>query len=384
MVDPAVDYGRGVHHLVPALVAAVCGETAPLTSALVPGGRAVALLVVDGLGARQLAAHSELAPTLTEGSRRVLHAPFPTTTVTSLTSIGTGRPPGEHGLPGYAFRLPPDPRPFFGLTWSWDAHDPDRAVVDQVRPEVVQPLPTAFERARRAGVRPVTILRDEFATSGLTRAGLRGGDVIGANGLSATLAAIRDVLVHAAGPTVVYAHHGRLDAVGHIQGPGSDAWCTELARIDGAVASLGASLPPGTALVVTGDHGMVAVPDEGCVELAETPDLMAGVGVLAGEPRARQLHTIDGAHDDVLATWREHCGQRAWVLSRDEAIAAGWFGPVVSARVRPRIGDVVVSAQVPSLAWVHRDRDLLGGRLAGQHGAATPEEVEVPMAVFNP
>lgn len=378
---PRPDERRGLHRLLPAAMAAVRGgEQAllPLPADL----RGVAVLVVDGLGHHQLEAHADLAPTLAGARRVVCDAPFPTTTATSLTSIGTGLPPGRHGIVGYSFAVPGERRPLFALTWSLGAHDPTLDATDLLVPERLQPEPTVFDRGRGLGIRPVTVLREEFVTSGLTRAGLRGGDIRVANGLQATLEAIATALA-GSGPTLVYAHHGDLDTIGHLTGPGSEAWCEELTRIDGAVSGLVDRLPTATALVVTADHGMVGVPEAGFVELAERPELLAGDAVLTGDPRARQLHVEPAARDELLAAWREHAGTRAHVLTREEAIAAGWFGPEVTEEAARRIGDVIVCARVLDAAWVHRDLDLLGGRLPGLHGALTPEEMHVPAIVFG-
>jgi predicted AlkP superfamily pyrophosphatase or phosphodiesterase len=182
---------------------------------------------------------------------------------------------------------------------------------------------------------------------------------------------------------VVYAHHGDLDTIGHLWGPGTDPWCAELARIDDTLARTTDTLPDEVALVVTADHGMVHVPPDGFVELADEAWLLAGVRMLTGDARARQLHTRPGATDEVVAAWREHAADRAHVVTRDEAIEAGWFGDRVDDRVRPLIGDVIVSARAPDVAWVHRDIDPFGGRLAGQHGALTPDELEVPALVLT-
>lgn len=369
-------YERGLHRLVPSALAAVTGAPDDLL-AWPHEPRAVAILVIDGLGRDLLADHADLAPRLAGADAAVLEAPFPTTTATSLSSIGTGLPPGEHGIVGYSFVVPGDDRPLFALTWSWERHDPRYDAHDEVDPERMQPHRTAFALARDRGVRTVTVLRPEFVASGLTRAGLRGGEVATATDLQETLTAVTAAL-RGDGPSVVYAHHGDLDTVGHLTGPGSDEWCAELERIDALIDRATAELPADAVLLVTADHGMVHAPEQGFVELADHPELLAGVRTLTGDARARQLHTVEGAHDDVLAAWREHCGERASVVSRATAIEAGWFGPRVAPEVVPRIGDVVVSARDLGVGWVHRDRDLLGGRLPGLHGALTPQELEVP------
>jgi hypothetical protein len=349
-----------------------------------PPPRGVVVLVVDGLGRHLLDDHAEVAPTLTALPGVTLDAPFPTTTSTSLTTIGTGLAPGEHGIVGFSLAVPGDDRPLVTLTWSWERQDPRLDARDDVVPERLQPSATALEAAARQGLQVVTVLRPEFATSGLTRAGLRGGEVVTAAGLEDTLTAA--VEAAAAGtaqrPALVYAHHGEVDTVGHLQGPGSDAWCRALAEVDAHLAALRERLPAGVAVVVTADHGMVHVPATGFVELADDAELLAGVRVLTGDARARQLHVHAGARDDVLRAWRARCGDTAHVVTRDEAIAAGWFGPRVTDRVRPLIGDVLVVA-AGDVAWVHRDVDLLGGRLAGLHGALTRAEVEVPALVLQ-
>ena len=368
--------------LLPAATAAVTGRAHPLLG-LPTRIRRVILLVVDGLGARQLAAHAPIAPVLSGATQAVLDAVYPTTTATNLASIGTGLPPGEHGLVSYSLAVPDDDRPLITLTWSWQRQDLDLDARDTVVPEQFQPTPTAFERATNAGVRAVRVLRPEFTTSGLTRAGLRGGEVRTATGREPTIAAALAAAAEQDTPTIVYAHHGDLDAIGHLTGPGSEPWCEELAAVDAAVGAAAERLGPDTALLVTADHGMVRVAEEGFVELADDPAWLDGVRVLTGDGRCRQLHVQPGAEHDVLATWREHSGEHAHVLSREQAITAGWFGPRIADHVRPRIGEVVVCATTDR-AWVHRDLDLFGGRLPGQHGALTRDEVEVPLIVLTP
>lgn len=385
-------YGEAsVADLLPDALTALTGGT-PRLLPLPAGVRHVILLVVDGLGRHNLDDHLELAPTLASAPGVTVDAPFPATTATSLSCIGTGRAPGDHGITGFSLAPPGHDRALVTLTWTWDHQASGEDATDTVPPERLQPDPTVFDLARGRGVRPVTVLRPEFHRSGLTRAGLRGGDLVAASDLDTTLAACLDAVGGTAGgagglagadgtPTLVYAHHGDLDALGHLAAPGSEAWCAELTRIDAALAAARDRLPSDTALVVTADHGMVHVPDEDLVELADRPDLLDGVRVLTGDSRARQLHVADGAAADVLAAWREEVGDLGLVVGRQEAIDAGWFGPVTRDEVRATIGDVVAVAD-GSVAWVHRDADLFGGRLPGLHAGLTRREIEVPALVL--
>jgi len=180
----------------------------------------------------------------------------------------------------------------------------------------------------------------------------------------------------------VYAYHPDLDRTGHVRGVASDAWRLELAHVDRLAAQLAEGLPGDAALVVTGDHGMVDLRPEQRIDLADRPELAAGVRLLAGEARARHVHTQRGAAADVLDAWRALLGQDMWVVPREEAVAAGWFGPSVTDQVRPRIGDVVAAASGP-VGVVQREVDPTQALLTGHHGSMTPAEQLVPLLLLR-
>ena len=71
-------------------------------------------------------------------------------------------------------------------------------------------------------------------------------------------------------------------------------------------------------------------------------------------------------------------GDRAWVLSAEDAIVAGLFGPVVTPTARQRIGDVVTIAR-NGFAVLQRTRESLFSNLIGHHGSLTDEELLVPL-----
>ena len=71
-----------------------------------------------------------------------------------------------------------------------------------------------------------------------------------------------------------------------------------------------------------------------------------------------------------------------WVVSKEEAIDSGWFGPRVSEWVRPRIGDVVAAA-FSSMGVFQREVDPLQATLIGHHGSMTQAEQRVPFLVVR-
>jgi hypothetical protein len=330
------------------------------------------VLLIDGLGAELLDTYAEDAPVLAGLRGPTLQVGFPSTTVAGLAALGTGCRSGEHGLVGLSFRLP-DVGMINPLRWRRYPRGGD--LRDDVPPEVVQPMPTTFERAASTGVDVRVISGSQFTDSGLTRAVLRGGRYVGVLALGDLAARVRESV---AGGGFCYAYHSELDLLGHLYGPGSAPWRMQLRQVDQLVESVVDGLPSGGLLAVVADHGMVSVEPDDIVDIDEIDALSDGVEDIGGEPRARHIYIAPGAADDVLATWREKLAQHAWVVSRDEAIAAGWFGDRVSDVVRRRIGDVVAAAR-GSAGMIRRQLEPLESSLIGHHGSLTSAEQRVPL-----
>ncbi|HKR68446.1 MAG TPA: alkaline phosphatase family protein [Streptosporangiaceae bacterium] len=347
----------------------VPGEANPLQ---LPPAERVCLLVVDGLGWELLSAHPAAAPFLSELAMTAapLTAGFPATTATSLGSLGTGRPPGQHGLLGYQVAIPGSDALLNALRWN--------ASVDPVS---WQPGSTIFERAASAGVSALRAAPGAFRKSGLSVAAMRGADYLAADTLGALVSKSAAALADAA-PALVMVYYGELDATGHVLGCGSDAWQYQLAHVDKLAEQLAAAIPHGTALYITADHGMTDVTETERVDVDAHPALRDGLALLGGEPRARHLYCRPGAANDVLRTWTQVLGERAWVASKEQAIADGWFGPVNDA-FEARIGDVIVAPSGPG-AIVATTAEPRESALVGMHGSLTPADQLVPLLAISP
>ncbi|KLI05293.1 phosphodiesterase [Mycolicibacterium conceptionense] len=342
--------------------------------------RGACVLLIDGLGAELLAAHASSAPVLAELAQRslsrTLHVGYPSTTAAGLAAIGTGCRSGEHGFVGYSFRVP-EAAPEFDVinALRWRPHPWGPDLRDRLVPEQVQPCPTTFERASAAGFDVSVVSGAEHAGSGLTRALLRGARYVGAHALGDLAAG---VVAAVAGRGFCYGYHADLDLVGHLHGPGSPAWRMQLRQVDRLVESVLEALPAECLLAVVADHGMVTVDQAAVTDIDACEPLHDGVVAVGGEARARHIYTAAGAADDVLATWRSTLADSAWVLLREEAIAAGWFGHRVRDDVRVRIGDVVAAAR-GSAALLRRTAEPMESALIGQHGSLTSAEQYVPL-----
>jgi hypothetical protein len=344
------------------------GEANPLD--LAPASRAC-LLVIDGLGWELLREHPAAAPFLAELARsgQALTAGFPATTVTSLSSLGTGRPPGQHGMLGYQVAVPGTGRLLNALRWD-----------KRVDPLDWQPGSTIFERAAAAGIAPFRVAQGSFRESGLSTAVMRGARYRSADTLGA-LASQAAAALREEPRALAMVYHAGLDSTGHALGCTSDAWRFQLGHVDRLAEQLAGALPPGTTMYVTADHGMVDVGAGDRVDADRQPELRDGVALLGGEPRARHVYARPGAAADVLARWQEVLGGAAWVASRDEAIDEGWFGPVGPGRA-DRIGDVV-AACTGSWAIVATQEEPRESALVGMHGSLAAADQLVPLLPYR-
>jgi hypothetical protein len=339
------------------------------------GVRRIALLLVDGLGYHLLPLARPVAPVLADvvdgrlGTLLELGSGFPSTTPTSLVSLGTGVASGAHGVLGFTLNVPGTERVLNHVDWR---DDPD--------PRTWQPVPSLFTLAASADIPVTTVSRPEYEGSGLTVAAYGDVEFVGA----ADPDALAEQMLRAlrAGRRLVYGYHPALDTAAHVFGIESPQWMAAAAEVDRLLARLVDELPPDAALLVTADHGGMNVPDDMRIDVDADRRLRAGVRVIAGEPRVRYVHTYAGAQDDVLDAWRSVLGAAVQVVTRDEAVAAGWFGPVPQAHLA-RIGDVVAVCRDRYVLLATKHEDKRVGRLVAYHGAMTAGETAIPLIVHS-
>ncbi len=354
--------GAALPDLARSLLAAL-GLDEPNPLAIAPAERSC-LFIVDGLGAELLRAHPDTAPFLAGLAGRTLTAGFPSSTVTSLCSLGTGLAPGEHGMMGLLLAVPGTGQLFNCLSWTGMEMDPREW----------QPSATVYERAVAAGIESVYVAPAAYDGTGLNEAVYRGVRYAAAETPEERVARALAELARPRAHVTVY--YSDLDAVGHMTGWGTPEWLEQLAIVDGMAERLAEGLPPGTALYVTADHGMVNAAEK--LDAEATPELARGVAMLGGEARARHVYAEPGASGEVFDAWSETLRGRAWVVSRQEAVESGWFGPRVRADWLGRIGDVI-AVPYTDLAITAPSTHPFEALFTGYHGSMTTAEQHVPL-----
>jgi hypothetical protein len=353
---PAYDAGC-VANVVPALLGTLEGDQSWVPPVLAEADRVV-LLVIDGLGWNQLRTRARLTPTLSALEGEAITTVAPSTTATALTSISTGLPPGEHGVMGY--RIAVGSEVLNVLRWSIEGRDARASII----PGELQP------HAPFGGQRPPVLTRAEFAGSGFTLAHLEPVRFTGYRTLGTLTAEL--VRLCRAGEPLVYAYYEGLDKVSHEYGLGAQ-YDEELRWIDHLVATLLDTLPAGTVLAITADHGQVETGDD----VLELPvDVVTHVAMQSGEGRFRWLHARSGRAAALADAASSLLGERAWVRTREQAIDEGWYGPKVTDAAAGRLGDVLLAAR--GTVAFHDPKDTGPYVLLGRHGSVTPDEMLVP------
>ena len=200
----------------------------------VPSADRAILIFLDGLGYRRYteALADGLIPTLAAlGRPLVAVTTFPPITSVSTASLLTGATPDVHGVDQRGIRKT-DTETLF-----------DVAVSAGLRILTVEGESLAFELR---GAEPR--LSADFDGNGST------DDNVLINALEVLRADEWDIL---------FAHFHGVDDAGHTYGPGAPEERAAIQEVDGAVGRIMESLPEGTLVIVSADHGMHQVDEEG-------------------------------------------------------------------------------------------------------------------------
>jgi predicted AlkP superfamily pyrophosphatase or phosphodiesterase len=321
----------------------------------------VGVVLLDAFGRRFLERHAD-HPFLRRLDVTPIATQFPSTTTAHVTTMHTGVPVGEHGLYEWNVYQPSLDAVVTPLLHARAGQGPDTLDAD---PRIFGAGDTIYQRL---GVPSTVLSPAAFSPStydGVFTAGARMRPYTGlADGVPAFFDALAD-------GGYAYLYWDRIDLMGHLHGPGSAQFDAEaVAALDALEAGLRAV--PGALLLVTADHGQVAVdPDRVDYLDALWPGLPLTHGP-AGSSRDVFLHT--DVPEELAAGLAERLGDRAEVRLVADLEAEGRFG-AVGPRLRARLAEVCVLPVAGRTAWL-RSHAGSAQRFRGHHGGLHPDETE--------
>ncbi|MCB2224355.1 MAG: alkaline phosphatase family protein [Actinobacteria bacterium] len=324
----------------------------------VPDADTYVLVLIDGLGARQLG-HPAAAP-LAADHRATLDAPFPTQTSVVTSTLATGLPPSRHGLIAYWLHLPPH-----GVvnTLYWYAQGATEPLDHD--PEAFLPAPNTAERLTAAGSGVTVVEPSAMVDSTINRVLYRNAGVRGVGGEDEAVAA---TLEEAARPgRLVVAYYPHVDAAAHAAGQASDLYAGAMATVAAAWDAIAAGLPGHAALLGTADHGHLDVAPGAHVPVAPVPGVAVG-----GDSRVLHLR---GPMDAIRAL---AAGLPGTLVAREDAGPLWGPGPH-HPEFEQRAPDALLFAD-DGHAFLFEGDDQ---PMVGHHGGLTDAEVEIPLLAHH-
>jgi hypothetical protein len=384
---------------IPVTIAALFGNDLPGALPSLPGElwsdwaaglERVVLVILDALGYRllqkmQANGQGQVFSDLAESGRLVpLTSIFPSTTAAALVSLGTGRPPAEHGWLAYTMYLRE-----LGIAANsillcplW-TRQPDLLLAWGLDPQTMVPVPTLASRLASSGIATRAVLHRYYHNSGFSEMLYRGVDEIrGHHHASDFWAQLRNLLTETRGQrTLLTAYWSGLDTLAHAYGPETGLWEAEFRTVSHLLAEeflarLPAQDREGTLLLITADHGQIHIPEENTVTAARHPDLSQHLLVpIVGESRAAFVYPRPGRADAIQAYLERAFPGWFTVVDSVRVLEAGLMGRPIQDETYTRAGELLI---LPRGNHALQQR-VPKATLAGRHGGLTEDEMLVPL-----
>jgi hypothetical protein len=359
----------------------------------------VVLFVIDAFGWRSWKRYIDRFAVMRRiadnGVLTPISALFPSTTSASITSLNLGVLPAQHALYEWTVYIPAygevvQPLPFTVL----GSHVPELCAQKGYDPAaLVATHETMHERLAGHGVRSIQFSHQKHAVSSYNRIVCKGAELIRHNTLAEAMLQLRSTLESLQDEAYLNFYWASIDSIAHQYGPLSAYHEAESAAFWHTFdALLGGLNTPDTLFLLTADHDQVSGKREETIyineRLADLADILpispAGKPIYPnGSPRDLFLHIRPERYGNTLYRLREEFGAIAEIISVDDAIAQGLFGPSpVAGELRERLGDILVLPYDGYfIGW--REAGLIENRFNGHHGGLAASELISALAVTD-
>jgi hypothetical protein len=356
-----------------------------------PRPEKVVLFFIDAFGWRSWQAHSRRSETMHKvieyGVLTPISAIFPSTTSASVTTLNLGVLPAEHGLYEWNVYIPAYGEVIQTLPFTpVGSHTRELCLRKGYDPAALFAMSeTLHEKLARRGVKSFQFAHRNHSDSSYNRMICRGAEVIGHNTLAEAMVQLKEAVETVKGKAWFNFYWASIDSIAHQYGPGSQYQDAEIAAFWSAFDTiLGGMKSEKTLFLFTADHDQVLAKGENNIFLNERIPALAEIlprsptGNLIypnGSPRDLFLHVMPERREEALALIKAEFAGIAEILTIDEAVGLGLFGPSpVSAELRRRLGDILILPHDGYfISW--REPGLMENRFLGHHGGLARAEL---------
>jgi predicted AlkP superfamily pyrophosphatase or phosphodiesterase len=361
----------------------------------------VILLLIDAFGWRFFERYHERYPFLKrfvdEGVVSKLTTQFPSTTTAHITTIQTGLTPLQSGVYEWFYYEPLVDRIIMPLLFSY-AGDRERETLQAtgIPPEKFFPQQTLHHRLNAHGVESTAFQDRELTPSSYSDIVFAGAHLAPYRTISEALVNLAHTVLEAREPGYFFLYFGNIDTIGHHYGPESPQFTAE---VDTFMTMLERLLHPAlsgqlknTLLLVTADHGQIAVSPETTIYLNRlSPSIEPWIKtnrrgdllVPAGSARDMFLYIQDQHLNEAHDLLTRQLEGRAAVYRTQDLIAQGFFGPgEPSQQFLDRVGNLVILPYEHETVWWY-EKDVYEQGFYGHHGGLAREEMETILLALS-
>jgi len=355
----------------------------------------IIVILVDGFGFSLWKKFSHLPFIKTLHSHQAvipISAVFPSTTAAALATIHTGLSPLEHCLLEWNEYFPEldeilETIPFKIL----GAKGTDTLLEKKVNPSILLDKQTIYEQLDKEGIKSVHFINKSYAYSCFSDLCHRGSLVIPFINASDLFYQLL-VKIKNGDERLYFVYWDKVDALEHEYNPSNEAVRIEIETFfhlfqEEFLNKLSAKIKGETLLILTADHGQIAVKPEETIYLNSFPELEnsymkspSGRPILpTGSPRDVFLHIDNKKINSVYSFLKKELEGKAQILTSGEALEKHLFGEgVVTEKFLSRLGNLLILPSRNNSVWYEH---VKGAKFKhhGHHGGLSSEEMVVPL-----
>jgi predicted AlkP superfamily pyrophosphatase or phosphodiesterase len=362
---------------------------------------AVVFFLIDGFGWRSFEKF-QAGPFLQEisktGTVTKLTSQFPSTTAAHITTIHTGMPVGEHGVFEWYYYEPILDKVIAPLLYSFSGTSQrDTLKPTGIKPSSLYPTATLYQPLKKQGLSATILQQREYTPSTYSDKLFKGARVSAYRTLPEALINLAGKLAEAQPPSYFFCYFDRIDGIGHEYGPDSPQLEAEILVFLLTMQQIFLKALAGNhrkiLFMLTADHGQVETDPQTTIYINRDP-AFAGIEKLlktnhlgelivpAGSARDFFLYIQDGRIDEAQAFLASRLEGLAEVRKVTDLMDAGYFGPLISSKLRGRAGDLVILPYRHQSVWWY-EKDKFEQKFRGHHGGLTKEELEIPLLTWE-
>ncbi len=346
-------------------------------------------LVVDALGynliERIRKERKEAAKMLEKAEITKIHAVFPTTTMTGLTSIYGTMSTAEHGIVGDSLFLKDAGIMINSIKMS-ALLSPDELGLNTYNPSLLFPKANILNGAKEAGLRIKIAYPKQITRKRGQWTMFHEENVMPYTVFDEMIVRLRKE-IEKDGCDYIIAYYDILDSLEHLHSYKSEE---VLEHLTGMLASIDRNLVPllkkkGWNLVITADHGQICVSNKER-KLVDSNDRFLDFLSMPpwGGGRALFMQAREGMDAKFETYFEKNFKDFAVLMDSEEAISAGLFGKKkVDEALRYRFGTHIALAKgLHSISYVFPGEKPKDYEQLGKHGGLAKDEVEIPLLIY--